>query len=649
LARLFEDGFENGDFSAWTGTTIGTGSDVVEVITTAPHHGSYHAHFYYDNVWNNYNHVRKLFTGGSRRNLRFYMQFNTISIPSGQNTQYATLWNGATGRTGIYLCIHNVSGVNYFSMIYRHDATQSTILSDVIPETEKYYCFELELSIGSGNGFAKIYIDGEEVLSATALDNSDHGTIDYTQIGCWNGWANGYSDVYVDCVVIADAYIGQHTIFSDGFEGGNFDVWTANGVEGGSTISVLSESPFAGTKAAKVYFDAFENDAYVYKSISLDEVYLGCRLNVSDFHGFNIYRMMQFLWLFRSSTPNAFLLLKAVDDTSAPLLCLGYYDYNAYTQVINGTHQVSKNAYHWCELYWKRSTGTIRVWLDGSECTELRVDGGNFGANPVDRAGIGAYQRGIGTLEQTEATIYVDDVVVSDVYIDAGLAAILKEVADSFSLQDSLLCNKTLGLTDSVGIQEVLGRNKPSLPILDFIALNDHLKANKLCLLTDSVSFVDLVTVFSGALIKSVVDAVGLHDAVLVDKPAVVTDAVSLLEQAFRHKSAVSIVDFVGAVEVVLASKVLAVVDSAGLSDFLELLKALRVSDSLSLVDAVSTPSRFLRALDSLGLADGALVNKVLLVSENVSLAEVIEVGTGGVKKTRLFLLLGDLAIQLTG
>jgi hypothetical protein len=30
-------------------------------------------------------------------------------------------------------------------------------------------------------------------------------------------------------------------------------------------------------------------------------------------------------------------------------------------------------------------------------------------------------------------------------------------------------------------------------------------------------------------------------------------------------------------------------------------------------------------------------------------LAEVVEVGAGGIQKTRLFLILGDLAVQLTG
>ncbi len=78
-------------------------------------------------------------------------------------------------------------------------------------------------------------------------------------------------------------------------------------------------------------------------------------------------------------------------------------------------------------------------------------------------------------------------------------------------------------------------------------------------------------------------------------------------------------------------------------------MKTASVSDSLTIVDAVSTPSRVLQALDATGLYDGAFIDKVLMVTENVSLAEVVEVGGAGVKKTKLFLILGDLAVQLTG
>jgi hypothetical protein len=66
-------------------------------------------------------------------------------------------------------------------------------------------------------------------------------------------------------------------------------------------------------------------------------------------------------------------------------------------------------------------------------------------------------------------------------------------------------------------------------------------------------------------------------------------------------------------------------------------------------VDAVFMPSRFLRALDAVVLADDAFVDKLLVVTQSVSLAEVVEVGFAGAKKTKLFLILGELALQLSG
>ena len=51
----------------------------------------------------------------------------------------------------------------------------------------------------------------------------------------------------------------------------------------------------------------------------------------------------------------------------------------------------------------------------------------------------------------------------------------------------------------------------------------------------------------------------------------------------------------------------------------------------------------------SIILGDNAFVNKTLQVTEAISLDEIVEVGAGSTKKTKLFLILGDLVLQLTG
>jgi hypothetical protein len=204
-------------------------------------------------------------------------------------------------------------------------------------------------------------------------------------------------------------------------------------------------------------------------------------------------------------------------------------------------------------------------------------------------------------------------------------------------------------VADSLGLSDAVLRHK-NLIVADYLASSDLMKGNKEPLiLTDSITLADLATVLVGSLVKSVMDAIGLSDSTLVNKPSVVADAVSLIDQAFRNKPAVSVVDIVGAVEVVLASKLLALTDSVSLEDLFRVLKSLSVSDAFSLVDAMATPERFLSAIDRLGLSDSAAVSKVLVVSDMVSVVEVVEVGMGGAQKTKMFLLLGDLAIQLTG
>ena len=186
-------------------------------------------------------------------------------------------------------------------------------------------------------------------------------------------------------------------------------------------------------------------------------------------------------------------------------------------------------------------------------------------------------------------------------------------------------------VTDSVGLSDSILRHKAVLPITDGVGLADAILRHKTFAVSDSVGASDLARTNKSPLI--VADVLGLVDVILRNKQFAVTDAVALAEL----------------VDVIKGLILKTVTDSIGLTDAILRDKIIALIDACSLFDAVSTPSRVLRALDAVGLADGALVNKVLQVTESISIAEVVEVGAGGVKKTRLFLVLGDLAVQLTG
>jgi DNA-directed RNA polymerase subunit RPC12/RpoP len=130
-----------------------------------------------------------------------------------------------------------------------------------------------------------------------------------------------------------------------------------------------------------------------------------------------------------------------------------------------------------------------------------------------------------------------------------------------------------------------------------------------------------------------------------------VADSLELAETVLRNKTLI-LSDSLGLADSLYGNKSFLLSDSASLSELVtvmigEVMKY--ITDSVSSADLVLTPSRVLRTLEAIGAADNVAVNKVLQITETVSLAEIVEVGVGGVKKTRLFLILGDLAVQLTG
>lgn len=234
------------------------------------------------------------------------------------------------------------------------------------------------------------------------------------------------------------------------------------------------------------------------------------------------------------------------------------------------------------------------LWNRGT-LVEFWIDGTSRGSSEdVYDSAVTGCQAGTRHITAGSQLLYVDCVVVADAYIGPEEEVTLKTVTDSLLLTDSVLSNKTFSVSDMIGLSDVILRNKTLV----------------------------------------VTDSVGANDAVLGNKsPLIVADAVSLSEL----------------INVITEAMLKTVTDQVSLSDGAKVLKQLGVSDAVTLVDGVNVTERILRVLDAVALADTLHVNKFLQVTEAISLAEVVQVGVEGVKKTKLFLILGELAVQLTG
>jgi len=101
--------------------------------------------------------------------------------------------------------------------------------------------------------------------------------------------------------------------------------------------------------------------------------------------------------------------------------------------------------------------------------------------------------------------------------------------------------------------------------------------------------------------------------------------------------------------DTILTHKTFTVSDAIGLADASPLRdKKFTTTDQISIADQAATPTRVLQALDSIGLSENVYVNKTLTITDEIALVEVVEKWVpGALVKTKIFLILGGIAIQL--
>jgi hypothetical protein len=301
------------------------------------------------------------------------------------------------------------------------------------------------------------------------------------------------------------AYLSQFftELFSDGFESGDFSEWTSTTTEGSATITVDNAYAHHGSYAAKVYLDGFSDDANAEKTLSTEtEGWARCYFYISQFTGYNIYRACTLLGFSDSGVHLAVIQLKA-NDPDDPIIGIIFWDDATYTQGADSSTSITKEEWHCAEVHWRKSPFLIEVWLDGVQLDDLTQTGYST-AHDINSVVIGNTSRGFGTVEQTEATYYVDCVAVADAYIgvEAGEQSLV-EVTDMLSLSDAVLNHKTFSITDSIGATDAMLGNKLPLIAADAISLADGVFVHKVLRIAETVNLVEVVGVGVGGVMKT--------------------------------------------------------------------------------------------------------------------------------------------------
>jgi hypothetical protein len=190
FTELFSDGFESGDFSAWTGTN-GTPS----IVGTPVHHGSYAMAA---DASGDY--AYKTFTEQSTIYVRLYVRFDT-QMPTGDDFRFLDLLDG--GSSMMQIRFEDSSGTTRVGVSNWVSGAAGNV--ELLADT--WYCVEVYF-LSAVAGEYKVYIDEVEVVSKSGIDTSAR-VCDTVRVG---RTATDYALTnYVDCVVVADTYIGPET------------------------------------------------------------------------------------------------------------------------------------------------------------------------------------------------------------------------------------------------------------------------------------------------------------------------------------------------------------------------------------------------------------------------------------------------------
>jgi len=208
---IFSDGFESGNFSAWT--DIYGSPDVVSDVKYA---GSYGAFVNASGTHTCYYGADSSAGWGNHLFARGYYKFDVTTVDwRNRGFTYVTNWTGS--EYGIAHAILGHWGGNDY--VWAMEALNGTDLQRVESSTfslntSVWYCVEVEVFVDGSAGYAKMYVDDVLVASLVGVDNNEYGNPNHVGFGQFYDSGNG-EDVWWDCCVIADSYIGLEPIIPE--------------------------------------------------------------------------------------------------------------------------------------------------------------------------------------------------------------------------------------------------------------------------------------------------------------------------------------------------------------------------------------------------------------------------------------------------
>ena len=207
--RLFDDGFETGNFSAWSGITI-TDMNQATVTREDVYYEEYCGRFgiQTSQYQTERAYVYKTIDEKTEVYARAYFRIQE-GLPLDDTDDRFTLiqFLGPNESIICNLQVRRSEGEDRFAVLAFTGELQTT--TTVLPRTGVWYCLEMYAKVHPTDGAVRAYINGDEFLSLTNLDTAASGNIANIRFGLANSIDVQHKViVHCDSCAISTVYIG---------------------------------------------------------------------------------------------------------------------------------------------------------------------------------------------------------------------------------------------------------------------------------------------------------------------------------------------------------------------------------------------------------------------------------------------------------
>lgn len=218
MTILFSEGFETGDLTNFTSTTITAGATLTGGDTTNPHHGTYNLKSTMPTglsagSWACAN--KSGFDGNSTLYIRaMNVKFDQLPEDNTDNHYFFGCFQAASSNAIVRCGCNNSGGtIRWLVRGISSGTTFTNYTGTNTPEINTNYTLELQVTLGSGTGIFRLYVNGSLEVEVTGVDN-DSRALNYIQFGNCGSTQPDLNalNVYMDCIDVADVYLGPEAV-----------------------------------------------------------------------------------------------------------------------------------------------------------------------------------------------------------------------------------------------------------------------------------------------------------------------------------------------------------------------------------------------------------------------------------------------------